>query len=721
MVSTDEKDSRARIKESVPILMAVAMIAVLGVGDCVTGSAVSFTLLYVIPVALATWRGSRMVGIAVSLLAGAVKLVANLKSPLPVTTALWNSGMALGVFLSFCTLLRHIRATHRDSPVIGKLGKVIGMTVGLTVALTLAGFLIEHRFNSSEKSLFQGTGSMRPSAVTPARAPVTGFGIEELQIAQEEAMAESRAILLGSRSPVGESCVVPTLAGQVTNRLPTNMADYDGGPGTKLQLLLYLDRQQCGNALSDFAWHQGRLRMYLENLKVESREASESARDFADRAGFLAAAINDCQVFPPNLKPVEFEKSDDWPGYCMDSLNQAIAIQDLARAKHWAVELQAAAFAMRDLHNWLQFLSENYLAALEFQKHCADLFMTTGSAVTNYNRESHFGNYPAGLITINGNANFYEVEHQGERMFSMPEDRLREIAANAHWTSSSVWMPPATRGSFLACRGALSPANRETWDLAARTPYEHTYLVNMLYRAQQAGAIKNLVGVLRKFDAMHRHATVAELMSVLMYRGHSFAGVEWADRFQPQLMEAAEKIRGTDEKAFLEAARWVNRFYRTPAVYGVTFTLRDALESRRLDCIRATDMIAAVFRDAGCPKFGHVRWSAGTVGHSVAAYLGAGSETEPRTIVADGLNLSNGIEYWPEAYFRGHAWPPGLQNNPQPYAVELYVRGLDNYVWAEGYIVRGPNAGTLVKAAVPYLKNRDNAVSRKVFDGPYPQ
>jgi hypothetical protein len=48
------------------------------------------------------------------------------------------------------------------------------------------------------------------------------------------------------------------------------------------------------------------------------------------------------------------------------------------------------------------------------------------------------------------------------------------------------------------------------------------------------------------------------------------------------------------------------------------------------------------------------------------------------------------------------------------------VRGLDNYVWAEGYIVRGPNAGTLARAPVPYLPQREKKSVQTVFAGPYP-
>ena len=42
-------------------------------------------------------------------------------------------------------------------------------------------------------------------------------------------------------------------------------------------------------------------------------------------------------------------------------------------------------------------------------------------------------------------------------------------------------------------------------------------------------------------------------------------------------------------------------------------------------------------------------------------------------------------------------------------------------MFAEGYVARGPNAGTLVRAALPHLPGRDKAAVSKVHPGPYPK
>ena len=164
--------------------------------------------------------------------------------------------------------------------------------------------------------------------------------------------------------------------------------------------------------------------------------------------------------------------------------------------------------------------------------------------------------------------------------------------------------------------------------------------MNMLFlRAVRPALVDDLATVLKKLDSRSPHATPSDLMGVMMYRGHSFAGIEWGDRFQPQLIEAADKIKSSesDLQALDDAWAWTNHFYQSPAEYGLTFTLRDALEQKELDCNRATDMIAAIFRNAGRTHLGYVRWCSETGGHSVAAYV---DPTDSKTFLADGLTSS---------------------------------------------------------------------------------
>lgn len=557
----------------------------------------------------------------------------------------------------------------------------------------------------------------RTSARPPVVAVPSVTSLPALATAVQATLKRSRLDLLGSRDPKLGTCVTPVLSGQVTDKLPEEMGDYDGGPGTKLAVLLALDRQNCTHVLQDYDYHQGRLRRFLENEFASNGESLAMAEETARKARELSDRLAAATSFPEDLTPTHAGDRDTWPGYCLLAMDQAIADRDLDGVKRWSAELSGATFSLADLHRWLGFLASNHLYALDFQARCKSLFDSAEQQVQNYDRNSTLSQFPAGLMTMHGNANYYEVEHRAERLFTMPADRFEALRQDGKPSLEATWLPPVERAVFAKVRAVLSRENAALWDAAARREFDHTYLVNMLDRAARAGTVDQLVDSVSRFNARNPKSTDQELLGVLMYRGHSFAGVEWSDRFLPQLVAAAKPIApDADEQAFVQAAMWTKKFYR-PESYGVTFSLRDALSQNRLDCVRATDMIGALFRNSGHGKFAHIRWSSETGGHSVAAtFIPTGPGTH-KTLIEDGLNPSASPEVWPDAYFQGHAWPQGMERFPQPYAAELYVRGLDNYVWAEGYIIRGPNAGTLCKAAIPYFRDRHVASDAKVYNG----
>jgi hypothetical protein len=153
---------------------------------------------------------------------------------------------------------------------------------------------------------------------------------------------------------------------------------------------------------------------------------------------------------------------------------------------------------------------------------------------------------------------------------------------------------------------------------------------------------------------------------------------------------------------------------------GKVTTLKEALDTGKLDCIRGTDMMGALFRDAGQAGYCVIRLCCGLTGHSVAA-AAVGPAGQGRIAIADCLVGDGGNLTWPSAYFRGMTWPEGCPGPcPPAFSAELCVRGLDGYLFAEGYVIRGPHAGELVKASLPYLPGREWPAVTKVYAGPYP-
>jgi hypothetical protein len=700
-------------KKALVAVGALSLFAVVAICDYLTGRAFSFTLLYLAPISIAIWFVGPVPSLVMCFLAAVNSIAIELTDGGTPSAALWNAGIRLGVYLLFYALVGYLR--HHKPSVIRATCTRRWITAA---ALMPCGALLGASLLPStpaEQRLRAVTGSSR-SGDLAHKSPLA-----ELASLVEESMKASRTLLLGSRDPYGPSCVQISHAGDVRGAMPTNPGDLDGGPGTGFATLFYLDRREIKSPLADFQWHQTRLRRYLENNIGRGAGAEEMAQRSAAKAKDFLDAVDAWPSLPTEVTPIHFTRRGDWPSYCLASLDKAIGDGDLAEVRRWAREMAAATFWLEDLLRWRSFLYRHHLAALDFQARCESLFDSADSLQAKYDPEMTLSQFPAGVLGLNGKSDYFEVERQAERLFSVPADRLADLEHHQHWTSSSVWMPPGTRDAFLRLRSVLSPDNQRTWDLAAQTLYEHGYLVNMLFRARKVELVDDLRAVLKRFDAHNPHANTNELMSVLMYRGHSFAGIEWGDRFRPQLTEVAAKIPPgqTDLEAVRAAWEWTHQFYKADN-YGLTLTLRDALDQRKLDCVRATDMIAAIVRDAGRTRMGHVRWCAATGGHSVAAILGP-DEPGSKPLLADALTAPHEPEVWPDCYFQGHEWPPGFESNQPPYAMELYTRGIDNYVWTQGYIVQGPNAGWLMTAAIPYAKQFGSDSTRKAYDGPYPK
>jgi hypothetical protein len=704
-------DGKLSISRSASISAGVGSLALLGIIaylDYRTYWALSFALLYLIPITIAMWFGGRGVGVVVLLCAMAGCFAVSFDTYPSLHAAIWNFGGSVGIFLIVALLLDQLRQHRTELPLLRSRHPVAALTAGSICVLGAVALLAHARSTPRENS---GNVALLPPNY-----------LKEFAAEVPATMHTSRPVLLGSRNPTGPSCVTVVRTGQVKDTVPINPGDLDGGPGTSLATLYYFDRQQIKTPMQDFNWHQTRLKTYLENELTSNTESGQFAIALSEKAQKFSEMAQTWESIPPEVTATGFSDSSDWPSYCLSALDRAVAAKDLEAVKHWSGEFASATFSLADLHRWLGFLCENHLTALEFQKQCETLFSSAESMALPYDTQSTTSHFPAGVLSLHGIGNYYEVEHQAERLFSMPTDRLDELALNKHYTPGSAWVTPGVRETFLEYEGALSAENKKTWEAAARTPYEHSFIINMLYRAGQLGDMaEEERAALVKFDATHPHASEQELVGNLMYRGHSFAGLEWSDRFQPQLVEAAGKLTGTDAEIFLAACRWTYDFYKSHNDYAVTFTLRDAIEKGKLDCVRATDMIGAIYRNAGGPRFAHVRWCAENAGHSVAAVSQRGEDGKTHFVLGDGLTPTKQLESWPDAYFHGHAWPEGMQKNSPPYCAELYVRGIDNYIWAEGYIIRGPNAGTMTRARIPYSTTHLETTTTKVFEGPYPQ
>lgn len=523
-------------------------------------------------------------------------------------------------------------------------------------------------------------------------------------------LEDSRPILVGKRR------IVPHDPRWHNNRsvgFPQDLADADGGPGLRLVYLLK-NPPARSRPSQDFAWYQGKPRAMMEDMRDQNRLVLPRAVLLARQTERLAELVRQWDAAPK--WPVRPAAKPTWPGYCYDSLAIAIARGDLALCRQFADELAAASFALADQHRWLDFLLGNTLTALDFQARCKSQILACDALYKDrggYDADNDIGGFPGSMALGHGLMNCLEVDRQADGLFQVPEDYIemtldgdsRVRSEGLEVTRAALWIPPDLRESFVQLRANLSPANRAAWDEAAHRPFDRSFLVNMLFRTRETGAAAPLGTVLKRFDALNPHASAAQLMGVIFYRAGDFTGgYAWDDRFDRRLLATSADLGPDNEAALLKAHAFAQRLFGTWDHYGPVDSLRDALDTHRLNCLRATDLIGALYRDSGRAGFYNLRLSSGTVGHTVAAVrVDAGGQT--RMVAADGLDLDQKApELWPQDYLGGYCWPAGkFEKEPPPFAAELHVRGLNSYVWVEGYVLRGDNKGAFLQTKIPYL------------------
>lgn len=575
--------------------------------------------------------------------------------------------------------------------------------------------------------------STAPSA-SPASSParqLTGREAAELLIGIAAELkplaAASREVLLGTRKADGSSCIPPAKESDLKSlkgKAVLMLTDPNGGPGTRLGAFFAANRR-FSSVREYFLWNQTALRDALGRMLQDSRNVSSRAEAMSQKARTLAAGARAWTNWPDGLAPAEVPESTHWPGTCLRSLNAAVAARDLGGCRRWADELAAATFALADLHRWLEFLVANHIASLDYQAKCEDVFAWTEQAYrttgTKFDFDKDYCLFPSSNLMLSTVGNLLEAERQAERLFRAPSAFAASGLPPVPASPAAVWLPPDLRKDFAFLRSCLSEPNRRLLDQAASAPFERSYLANTLFRMAEAKVMDQLGVVLRRFDKLNPHPQMPDLMDVLFYRGEVTAGLVWGDRFEPRLMRAAGNMEGDGEQILRRAHSLTNTVLGNWSNYtGSILTLRQALDEHKLDCVRGTDMIGSLYRNAGRSGYYCIQLSCGVARHSLGA-AETGRNGVRATSVADSLTEQMGGQVWPSAFFRGHVWPRGYPGSYGPaFSAELCVRGLDNYVFAEGYIIRGRHAGELVRAAIPYLPRRERADAERVYGGPYP-
>jgi hypothetical protein len=539
--------------------------------------------------------------------------------------------------------------------------------------------------------------------------------LRQLTTEIESALAESRRILLGDRNLPDPTCVTQTLDG---NRVILQ-GSRSGGAGLRFTAFC---SESPESPLALYGWYQEKLRRFLDGERKANTSSLVKVEKLAITARELASDIR--RGFnQSDLVPADVEiKSTAWPAQCLRELKRAAAAGDRTGVQTWADELAAATFGLADLHRWLDLVLSNHLTSLDFQSLCRTAFVwaESNSRVIEASLEPYL---PVAGLTVAWGQNYLEVERQAEGIFKPDATSVATVVyLDLSGAASARWMPPELRAAFLTLRSFLSEAKQSVWDDSASAPFMRSYLVNVLFRGASAGSLDHMGPLLQRLDHSHQVLTVEELMDALFYRSGLYSsGFLWDDCYDYRILKAADMISGGHDVVAQRAHELTNRLLNGWENYaGGVMTIKQSLDIGKLDCVRGTDIIGALYRNSGHGEYFLVRLTCGTDGHSVGA-VPIERNGKRRLLIVDCLSPFSPSLEWPSAYFNDLAWPDDYPGYRGPlFSAELYVRGLDGYMFAEGYVVRGPHAGQLVRSSLPYLPNRGKASSARFFEGPYP-
>ncbi|HUS92559.1 MAG TPA: hypothetical protein VM695_11955 [Phycisphaerae bacterium] len=553
----------------------------------------------------------------------------------------------------------------------------------------------------------------RALRMSSSRARGDAALLQELAAGLGPAVAGSREVLLGDP----DSARTQWIRLRKEPRFPPMPSNAQGGPGARM---LYLHGTAPRSLAPLRQWRQTTLREVLAQWHRRNSDAADAVKALQTKAAKLTARLRGRDGVPGVQARSDLPRQDHWPAHCLDRLNAALGARDPAAARLWAEELSAALFALADLHRWLDYLIENHEASLDFATRCSSVFTWAdgklGPGLFGLNEW-----LPSYSMLMPRIQNYLEVERQAQGLLGPVQ---APAALEPCEDPAAVYLPEDVREAFLLLRSRLAPRTQAVWNEAAHTPFERSYLVNMLRRTREGQSLDQFSVVLRRFETNQPAPTVTGLMDVLFYRASVTECLEAGDRFDDRLVDAARRLAGANESVLGEAHKRTHDLLGGWANYrGGIWTLREMLDLGKLDCVRGTDAIGALYRNAGRTGFHVLRVTCGNAGHTLAAADVAGLDgaKSGRVLLADALADQAGEESWPSAFYRGFAWPAGYPGRKTPaFAVELLARGLDNYVFAEGYVVCGPHAGELTKAAVPYLPGHEKATVQQVYRGPYP-
>jgi diguanylate cyclase (GGDEF)-like protein len=120
----------SKLPKSLCLILCLALLVLIGFLDHITGEEISFSVFYLLPVSLATWRTNRWIGIFLCVLAAAIWLYVDIISGNAyshITIPYWNAFVRLCFFLTVSILLTRLKTSFRHEKELSRTDSLTGL------------------------------------------------------------------------------------------------------------------------------------------------------------------------------------------------------------------------------------------------------------------------------------------------------------------------------------------------------------------------------------------------------------------------------------------------------------------------------------------------------------------------------------------------------------------------------------------------------------------
>ena len=396
--------------------------------------------------------------------------------------------------------------------------------------------------------------------------------------------------------------------------------------------------------------------------------------------------------------------------YSLNNLFKSATAGDKKATEKWAIETYGACFRLHDTLLWIDIITEWEADLVTVFKGFKPCFKFTNDYLAKNDRGLSWKNFMFGrcpgantiMTLINHDALMTEYLLTDFFVISKLEKEILEKETPNQQIAPVII---SCRDVFGKIEKSLPKKTQLVFSKIPCIPFESSALNSNLWRYKEEKQVDNLINSLKRYSSNYKVSTINGLMEVLsIAQGAWNSSASAEDRYRPEIIDAAKVVKGTPEEAILTAHQQGRKYY-VNGYRGSILNLHDAIKAKQYDCIRGSQLIAAIFANSGYCGVNPVRWGLGNIqakaiglrGHTFTTLETNGSDRCFDSLRGPGLKTSFEKTKTPTQKNNGKVYPSTL-------FFEKGCRSLMGFTASEIRFPQGPFK--TISFRIPYYKQK---------------